>query len=114
MTILAIYNADPGFPAKDQAAGAARVQVGGLLVDYTGAVPVQADVDAFFAPALAVAARTQAFQADAGYQTLLAQLRAATPAQVTNYINTNVVDLPTARTMLAKLALIVALLANGG
>lgn len=57
--------------------------------------------------------RRAAFLADANYQALLAQLKAATPAQVSTYITTNVTDLPSARAMLIKMALILALVANG-
>lgn len=57
--------------------------------------------------------RYAAFKADVNYQALLAQLKAATPAQVQSYITTNVTDLPSARAMLIKIALVLALVANG-
>ncbi len=50
MSIRVVYTSAPNFPATDQAQTAQRVQIGSLWVDYTGATPVQADVDAFFAP----------------------------------------------------------------
>lgn len=56
--------------------------------------------------------RFAAFQADANRQAILAALLAATPAQVSSYITTNVTDLPSARAMLIKLALVLATLAN--
>ncbi len=64
-------------------------------------------------PDTSAADRRAAFKADANYQTMLAQLKAATPAQVQSYINSSVTDLPSARAMLIKLALVVALVANG-
>lgn len=68
---------------------------------------------AFYAPGLATAKRISDFKADANYQTLLTQLKAATPAQVSSYITNQVTDLPSARAMLIKMALVLALVANG-
>lgn len=109
-----IYQAAPSFPASDQGPNTVRYQVGSLWVDSdAGVAPTQADIDAVFAPAVAAQARVTAFKADANYVAMLAALKVATPAQVSTYITTNVTDLPSARAMLIKLALIVALVANG-
>jgi hypothetical protein len=112
MTIRVVYTSEPSFPATDQHQNAVRYQIGALWVDAVGAAPTQADVDAFFAPS-ADDVRKTAFKADPNYQTMLAQLKSATPAQVSTYITNNVTDLASARAMLIKLALIVAVLANG-
>lgn len=109
-----VYATQPSFPATDQNPNCIRYQVGNLWVDTDNPTPpVQADIDAIYAPGIAAQARNSAFKTDANYQALLAQLKAATPAQVSTYITQNVTDLPSARAMLIKMALILALVANG-
>lgn len=109
-----VYSAEPKFPATDQNPNAVRYQVGALWVDSdAGVQPTQADIDAIYAPGIAAQTRKDAFKADANYQTMLAQLKQATPAQVATYITNNVTDLASARAMLVKLALVLALVANG-
>lgn len=62
--------------------------------------------------AVAAAQRIAAFQSDTNRQAMLAALTSATPAQVQTYINNNVTDLPSAKVMLYKIALILATLAT--
>lgn len=62
--------------------------------------------------AVAAAQRIAAFQADTNRQAMLAALTSATPAQVQTYINNNFTDLPSAKVMLYKIALILATLAT--
>jgi len=88
------------------------------VVPYTPQEEAQADLDKAAddlaqAPIIAASQRKADFKADPNYQTMLTQLKAATPGQVSAYITNNVIDLPSARAMLIKLALIVAVLANG-
>lgn len=55
--IIAVYhNNPPGFPPTDQNPNALRIKIGPRWVDYVGAQPVQADIDAHIAP-IAVDAR---------------------------------------------------------
>lgn len=54
--------------------------------------------------------RDEALLADADRQALLAAIRNATPAQIKTYINNNVTDLASARTMLTRIALLIALI----
>lgn len=49
-TIVAIYSAQPKFPATDQQPTAVRYQIGALWVDAIGGQPTQAEVDAFGIP----------------------------------------------------------------
>lgn len=56
--------------------------------------------------------RQTAFQADNNRQAMITALTSATPAQLQTYINNNVTDLPSARLMLYRLALVVATLAS--
>ena len=49
--IVAIYhNNPPSFPATDQNPFAQRIKIGARWVDYVGAQPVQADIDAHLSP----------------------------------------------------------------
>lgn len=48
---------------------------------------------------------------DALAQDLLAQLRTATPMQISNYVDSNVTDLASARTLLKKIILVLSLIA---
>lgn len=50
MTIRCIYAVAPMFPPADQEPTAQRVQIGTVWVDYIGATPTQADVDAVLSP----------------------------------------------------------------
>ncbi len=45
MTIIAMYDQAPGFPASEQRPDAQRALVGTYVVDYVGDFPTQADVD---------------------------------------------------------------------
>lgn len=74
MTILAIYTKEPSFPASDQTPDAQRIQVGNVWVDYTGAVPVQSDLDALQAPILAEQARLAALRTNNRTQAIVAAL----------------------------------------
>lgn len=56
------------------------------------------------------ATRDAAMVADVDRAAMVQQLRTATPAQIKAYINNNVTNLAEAKTMLARLALAVALL----
>lgn len=87
-------------------------------VPYTVEEEAQADLDkaaddAAQIPIVAATQRKATFKSDANYQTMLAQLKQATPAQVQTYITNNVTDLASARAMLVKFALVLALVANG-
>lgn len=89
------------------------------VVLFSAQEEAQADIDktaddAAQVPIVAAQTRKDAFKADANYQALLAQLKQATPAQVQTYITNNVTDLASARAMLVKFALVLALVANGG
>lgn len=53
-------------------------------------------------------ARTTAFNNDTDRQAFVAAVKNATPAQIKTYINNNVTDLASARTMLYRLTLLVA------
>jgi hypothetical protein len=57
-------------------------------------------------------ARAANFLADPNRQALITQLQTATPAQITAFITNNVTDLASARAMLVKFALVLALVAN--
>jgi len=57
---------------------------------------------------IAEAARRAALRSDALAVELLAQLRAATPAQISNYVDAQVTDLASARTMFKRIMLILA------
>lgn len=57
---------------------------------------------------LALADREAAFANDADRIILVERLRNATPAQIRTYMNNNVTDLPSARLMLTRLALVLA------
>jgi len=84
-----------------------------LVTDFTGGGGV---IGAYVAPPppdTSARDRVAAFKADASYQALLNQLKSATPAQVQSYITSNVTDLASARAMLIKIALVLALVANG-
>lgn len=64
---------------------------------------------AYVAPALtADQSRNAALDADTDRQNILQAIKGASPAQIKNYINNNVTDLASARTMLIRLALLVA------
>lgn len=65
--------------------------------------------DALDAAALATQTRVASFQTDAGRAALIAQLQAATPAQIKTFITNQVTDLASARQMLIALALVIAL-----
>jgi len=54
-------------------------------------------------------ARRDQFTADTDLQDLLARVQAATPAQVKTYVNTNVTDLASAKILLAKIILLLAI-----
>lgn len=49
-TILAIYAAEPKFPASEQQSGAERYQIGTVWVDCLNGPPSQAEVDAMVTP----------------------------------------------------------------
>jgi hypothetical protein len=103
-TIRYVNTEQPNFPATDQHPSAARVQIGSLWVDYIGSVPVQADIDAFFAPGIAAQTKVDAFVADTNYQALLTQLKGAnSPAQINTWLTNNVTSLAQARGVLAML-----------
>lgn len=70
----------------------------------------QAKADA----AAAVDARRSALDAEAGSDPLIDRLRNATVDQIKTWINNNVTDLPTARAVLARLAVAVAFCLKGG
>ncbi len=54
-------------------------------------------------------ARITSINADTDYLDLIAQLRAATPAQIKTYVQNNTVGLPTdARILIAKIVLILS------
>lgn len=52
----------------------------------------------------------EALLADADRQALLSAIRTATPGQIKTYIQNNVTDMPSARLMLIRLTLLVAVL----
>ena len=109
MTIRCIYSVAPNFPATDQHPSAQRISIGAHVVDYIGAVPTQADVDAILNPPPtqdqldAVAARQNA---------KLAALAAMTPAQVSAWADANVTNLATAQDAIKTLAIAVSVLAR--
>lgn len=53
--------------------------------------------------------RREAFDADTTRQELLAQLQASTPAQINTYVNNQVTDLASARTLLKKILLVISI-----
>lgn len=79
-------------------------QAGRLWIEAGSPIP-----DPYVArPPTADEARITVFNADTDRQTLVDQIKTATPAQIKNYINTNVTDLASARQMLMRLTLLVA------
>lgn len=60
-------------------------------------------------PPTAKKIRADAFKADIDRKALINAIKNATPAQIKTYINNNVTDLASARTMLYRLTLLVAL-----
>lgn len=57
----------------------------------------------------ALKTREQTFVADTDRQELLNQLLTATPAQIKNYVNNNVTDLASAKILLSKIILLLAI-----
>lgn len=71
----------------------------------------QVVIDAFDPAApLPEKAREDALLADADRQDLIGRLATATPAQIKSYVDSNVTNLATAKTMLAKVILAMALM----
>lgn len=50
MTILAVYNKEPHFPASAQNPEAIRYKVGGYIVDAIGGEPSESDVNTIMNP----------------------------------------------------------------
>lgn len=70
------------------------------------------EVVAFLAPTaaqIAEASRQQGIRGDPLRADLLARLKTATLAQISNYVDTNVTDLATARTMLKRIIYVISL-----
>lgn len=100
---------------------ATLVQAGGVLIKWPGALGAPPD-DALVATWVAeydadIAAQTNrkaSVKADAEADTFVDKLRSATPAQITQFVQTNVTDLASAKTFLAKLGIAVAYALQGG
>lgn len=56
--------------------------------------------------------RTQSYLADVDYQDLLTRIKAATPTQIKTYVQNNVTDLPSAKLLMAKILLLISLVAR--
>jgi hypothetical protein len=63
---------------------------------------------------IARAERRAALASEAEVDALIEALRSATPAQIVNWVQNNVTDLPSARAVLARLAVAVAYALSGG
>jgi hypothetical protein len=109
MTIRCIYSADPGFPATDQHPDALRVTIGAYIVDYIGALPTQADVDAILNPP----PTQDQLDAEAAKQyAKLTALKRMTPAQIQTWVDANVTNLAQAQDAIKTLAIAVSILAR--
>lgn len=116
-TIRCVYEQLPKFPATDQHPDAVRFFVSPHWVDAIGGQPTQAEIDAVLsrdAVALAEAARKLAIRDDPLRVNLMAQLKTATAVQISNYVDANVTDLASARTMLKRVIFAIALDARNG
>lgn len=107
-TIRAIYDSAPSTPATNQHPDAVRYFVGPYIVDAVGGQPTQAEIEAVLG--LPEKARLDGIRGDAQQQALLAQLKTATAAQIDTYIDNNVTDLASARTMLKRIVKVIAIL----
>lgn len=58
------------------------------------------------------AVRDATFLSDVDRQDLMTRLTTATPAQIKNYVETNVTNLATAKTLLSKIILVLAIVAR--
>jgi hypothetical protein len=110
MTIRCVYDSEPSFPATNQHPDAVRYVVGAYYVDAIGAEPTVQEVLDFLRPpsATAEAERIAAIQADAMTIDLVTRLRQATPAQISGYVDANVVDLASARALFKRILLVLA------
>ncbi len=100
---------------------AALHSVAGLLVKWPAALgvpPDEATIASWEAERATFEATKVARRADvkatAEADNFVDRLRDATPAQITQFVNTNVTDLASARTFLAKLGIAVAYTLQGG
>lgn len=79
-------------------------------IEGQGVAAAQAAYDAVQAAAVAAAAARQTVINDPLRAALINQLRGATNVQISNYVDANVTDLATARTMLKRVILVLATL----
>jgi len=100
---------------------ASLVSAGGVLIKWPGALGAPPDdatvatwVAEYDADIAAQTNRREAVKADAEADTFVDKLRSATPAQITQFVQTNVTDLASAKTFLAKLGIAVAYALQGG
>jgi hypothetical protein len=100
-------------------------EVGGAIriIEFPGGIPTQAEQDQWTAEyeawlsaqqtaATAEAARLSAIEQDPVCVDLRDRLAAATPTQISNYVDANVTDLASARALFKRILLVLALLAR--
>jgi hypothetical protein len=103
--ILSVYRFNPAWPAP---AGRTRHQHSHsdgstYWVETDGAAPTNSDVSAVLTPApTAAQLREQTFVADTDRQDIISRLQTATPDQIKAYVQSNVTDLASAKTLLAR------------
>ncbi len=115
--IICIYGETPNFPPTNQHPLAARYTLGGWIIDALNGAPTQGELDVFrgvdaatLAAKQAEADRVAGINADAQRIALLNQLKTATAAQIDTYVDNNVTDLASARTMLKRIVKVLAVL----
>ena len=86
---------------KDEATAEQRAAAGDALAAFDPAVPSPEEQ------------REQSLRDDAIASDLLARLRAATPTQLSDFVDNNVIDLASARTMFKRILIVLALVAKG-
>lgn len=111
MTILCIYRAEPDFPPPaGRSRAAMTVDSVSYWVEHDGPTPTDNDVRLVISPPpTANLIRELALLADIDRQEVYNAIRDASPAQIKSYIQTNVTDLASARAMLIRIALLIAL-----
>ena len=118
MSINNVVNAAPNFPAPDQLPVSAWFVVGPYVVD-ADSLPTLAQVQAFLGTDAASVTVKQAesdrvagILTDPARVALLNQLKTATAAQIDTYVDAQVTDLASARTMLKRIIKVLALIAR--